>query len=277
MEHVEGRLESEGHPPLYWQAWLPSGRPRAVVVLAHGASEHSGRYAHVGKRMAGAGFALYAMDLRGHGRSPGQPGNIERMDAVVGDLHAFLIDTASASHPRARVFMFGHSMGGMVAIAFALRHQDELSGLILTGPLAALEAGSPVQRAAGRVLSAIAPKLPIIAIDPNGVSRDPAVVADYVADPLNYHGKLRARTVGELVVTATSFPNSVGALTLPLLVMHGTADTLSPPAGSQLVYDGAASPDKTLRMWEGLHHELVNEPERDEVIDEMLAWLEARV
>jgi alpha-beta hydrolase superfamily lysophospholipase len=276
MAHVEGKLEAPGHPALHWQAWLPAGRVKAVIVLAHGASEHGGRYAHVGERFAASGYALYAMDHRGHGRSPGQPGNIERMDAVVGDLQAFLTGTAAARHPGTKVFLFGHSFGGMVAVAYALRHQDELSGLILTGVLAALETGSAAQRTAGRVLSRLTPGLAIIGIDAATVSRDPEVVAAYVADPLNYHGKVRARTVGEMVATAAGFPAAVGALTLPLLVMHGTEDKLVPPAGSQLVYDGASSPDKTLRWWDGLHHELVNEPEREQVMDEIVAWLDAR-
>lgn len=275
MKHVEGKLEAAGHPELYWQGWLPTGRLRAVVVLAHGASEHGGRYAHVGERFARSSYGLYAMDHRGHGRSPGQPGNIDSMDAVVGDLHAFM-GIVAARHKGAKVFLFGHSMGGMVAIAYALRYQTRLPGLILTGPLAALEAASPVQRLAGRVLSALTPSLPIIGIPAEGVSRDPEVVAAYVADPLNYHGKLRARTVGEMVATAAGFPAAVGSLTLPLLVMHGTADTLSPPGGGELVYEGAASQDKTLRMWEGLYHELVNEPEQEEVMGEIVAWLDAR-
>jgi acylglycerol lipase len=261
---------------IYWQAWLPDGEPRAVVVLAHGASEHGGRYAWVGERLAERGFALYAGDHRGHGRSEGPRALIDRMDNTVEDLDS-VVDLAVERHPERTPFLLGHSMGGAVALAYAIRHQDRLRGLVLSAPLAALEAASPVTRVVGRVLSAVAPKLGVFPIDSSGVSRDPEVVRDYDADPLNYHGKLPARTVAELSRTVGGFPEGVAGLTLPLLTMHGTDDRITPPEGSEMVIERAGSADKSIIRYDGLYHELLNEPERQRVLDDIVAWMEARL
>src|SRR5204863_5170774 len=133
-------------------------------------------------------------------------------------------------------FLFGHSMGGCIALAFATRREEELRGLMLSAPVAVLEAASPIQRLAGHVLSAIAPKLGVFEIDSSTVSRDPEVVRDYDADPLNYHGKLPARTVHEMAQEIGRFPDTVASITVPLLVQVGTSDALVPPESSELVY-----------------------------------------
>ena len=257
-----------------WQAWLPDGEPRATVVLAHGASEHGGRYAWAGERLAASGFALYAGDHRGHGRSEGPRALIDRMDRVVGDLDK-VVDVAVERHPP-KPFLLGHSMGGAVALSYAMVHQDRLRGLILSAPVAVLEAASPVTRLAGRVLSTVAPRLGVYSIDSTAVSRDPAVVRDYDADPLNYHGKLPARTVAELSRAIDGFPEAVTRFKLPMLVMHGTADRLVPIAGSEMVVERAGSEDKTFKRYDGLFHEILNEPERQQVVDDIADWLDAR-
>lgn len=275
MRHVEGRLQGAGGVDIHWQAWLPGDEPRAVVAMAHGASEHSGRYAWTGQQLANRGYALYALDHRGHGRSSGPRALIDRMDNAVEDLGR-LIHLAAGEHPAAgRPYLFGHSMGGCIALAYATRQQETIEGLILSSPVAVLDAASPVTRMAGALLSAIAPKIGVFAIDSTAVSRDPQVVRDYDADPLNYHGKLPARTVAELAGEVNRFPESVKRLELPLLVLVGTADRLVPPAGSDMVYELASSPDKTIEHYGGLYHEILNEPERDRVVADMIAWLDS--
>ena len=144
-------------------------------------------------------------------------------------------------------------------------------------PLAVLEAASPLTRLAGRVLSAVVPKLGVYEIDSTAVSRDPAVVRDYDADPLNYHGRLPARTVAELSAAIGSFPDRLGDLTLPLLTMHGTDDRLVPPGASELVIERGGSADKSIIRYDGLYHELLNEPERERVLDDIVGWMEARL
>jgi acylglycerol lipase len=274
MGHVEEHLTGAGGTRVYWQAWLPDGEPKAVVVIAHGGGEHASRYAHVADHLNGAGYAVYAPDHRGHGRT-GQGANIERMALVVSDLDA-LVTLAAERHPGAKVFLLGHSMGGAIAISYALAHQERLAGLLLSGPAAALETASPATRAASRVLSAVAPRLGVFSVEVSGISRDPEVVRAYESDPLVHHGKLPARTVGELVAAATAFPDAVGRITLPLLVMHGAADRVTPPAGSRMVHDGAGSSDKTLELYDGLYHEILNEPEQDRVLADVTSWLDAR-
>jgi alpha-beta hydrolase superfamily lysophospholipase len=167
-------------------------------------------------------------------------------------------------------------MGGAVALSYTIEHEDALDALVLSGPLAALEAASPVQRVAGRVLSVLAPKLGVVGIDSSAVSRDPEVVKDYDADPLNYHGKLPARTVAELSRAIDGYPDGVSRFKLPMLVMHGTADRLVPIAGGQMVADRSGSEDKTWKPYDGLFHEILNEPERQQVLDDMADWLDAR-
>jgi acylglycerol lipase len=273
--HEEGRFKGEGGLEIYWQAWLPEDDPRAVVVLAHGASEHSGRYAWTGEQLNARGYAVYAIDHRGHGKSAGGRAVIDRMDNAVEDLHT-LVERARGAHPGRPLVLLGHSMGGCVALAYTEVHEDALDALVLSGPLAVLEAASPAQRIVGRVLSAVAPSLGVVAIDSTAVSRDPQVVADYDDDPLNYHGKLPARTVTELAKAIEGFPEAVTRFRLPLLVMHGTADRLVPIAGGEMVAERAGSEDKTFKRYDGLFHEILNEPERQQVLNDMADWLDAR-
>jgi alpha-beta hydrolase superfamily lysophospholipase len=246
-----------------------------VVALAHGASEHSGRYAWTGEQFAARGYALYALDHRGHGQSEGARAVIDRVDKAVDDIGSLLALAAQDSSAEAKPFLLGHSMGGFLSLAFATRRQEEIRGLILSAPVAVLEAASPVQRIAGHVLSAIAPSLGVFAIESSAVSRDPEVVRDYDADPLNYHGKLPARTVHEMAQEVARFPETVPTITVPLLVQVGTADRLVPPQSSELVYEWASSEDKTIKRYDGLYHEILNEPERELVAADTLAWLDA--
>jgi acylglycerol lipase len=273
--HEEGRFKGEGGLEIYWQAWLPEGEPRAVVVLAHGASEHGGRYAWTGEQLNARGYAVYAIDHRGHGKSAGGRAVIDRMGNAVEDLHT-LVERAGGAHPGRPLVLLGHSMGGCVALAYTEEHEDALDALVLSGPLAVLEAASPAQRIVGRVLSAVAPSLGVVAIDSTAVSRDPQVVTDYDDDPLNYHGKLPARTVAELSKAIEGFPEAVTRFKLPLLVMHGTADRLVPIAGGEMVAERAGSEDKTFKRYDGLFHEILNEPERQQVVNDMADWLDAR-
>ena len=273
--HEDGRFKGEGGLEIYWQAWLPDGEPRAVVVLAHGASEHGGRYAWTGEELTKRGYALYAIDHRGHGKSEGRRALIDRMRNAVEDLHT-LVEKAGAQHPGRPLVLIGHSMGGAVALSYTIEHQDALDALVLSGPLAALEAAPAVQRAAGRMLSVIAPSLGVVGIDSTAVSRDPAVVKDYDDDPLNYHGKLPARTVAELSAAIDGYPEGVTGFKLPMLVMHGTADRLVPIAGSEMVVERVASEDKKFIRYDGLFHEILNEPERDRVLGDIADWLDER-
>ncbi len=276
MNHREGELEGVGGIRLYRQSWLPDGPPRAVVVIAHGAGEHSGRYAHVAARLVDEGYAVYALDHRGHGRSEGPRAVIDRLDNAVADLDQLIV-LAAGEQPGVPLFLLGHSMGGTIAVRYAIAHQDRLTGLILSAPLAALEAASPVTRLVARVLSALTPRLGLFAVDPTLVSRDPAVVKEYETDPLVHHDRLPARTIAELAGAVESFPETAGAITVPTLIMYGSGDHLVPPAGSMMLNDRIGATDKKLKTYDGLFHEILNEPEQDAVLNDMCAWLRARV
>jgi alpha-beta hydrolase superfamily lysophospholipase len=272
----ENTFTGVGGRRIYWQAWLTDEEPRAIVVLAHGASEHSGRYEHVATRLVQDGYAVYAIEHRGHGRSSGPRALIDRVDHAVADLDRLIL-TVVSRHPEAALFLLGHSMGGTIALCYAILHGERLSGLILSGPLAAIQAAPAAQRVAARVLSALAPRLPVVSIDVSLVSRDPAVVDAYVEDPLVHHGKLPARTVAELAGAIETFPHEVQKITIPTLIMYGTADGLCPPAGSLMLSEHIGAQDKTLKAYDGLHHEILNEPEQGQVLDDLCAWLGARV
>lgn len=273
MQHRGGQLEGSKGLTLYWQAWLPGENPKAVVVLAHGLAEHSGRYAHVAEHLVAHGYAVYALDHRGHGRSHGRRAQVDRMDYVVDDMHRFAAQVR-LDQPGKALFLLGHSMGGGIALAYALKYQDELSGIVLSSPAVLFEGVSPLQARAVRILSALAPGMPLLVLDGTAVSRDPEVVRAYDGDPLNYRGKIPVRTVAELTRSAEQLQEKLGSLRLPVLLLHGTEDRLVDAKASRLVHDRASSPDKTLRLYEGLFHEVFNEPERDRVLADLSGWLD---
>ena len=275
MPHEEGELDGVGGVRVHTQSWLPDGTVKAPVVLAHGASEHSGRYAWVAEQLNAAGYAVHALDHRGHGRT-GKGAYVDRMANAVEDLDRLVLRTA-ARHQGLPLFLLGHSFGGCVAVSYAIEHQDRLAGLLLSAPLAALEAAPLPLRIAAHTLSALAPKTGVFAVDSSAVSTDPAVVCDYDADPLNHHGKIPARTVSEIAKAVGSFPRRVPSITVPLLVMHSPDDRITLYAGSQMVHDLAGSEDKAFISYEGLAHEILNEPQRQRVVDDITRWLDARV
>lgn len=243
------------------------------MVLAHGLSEHGERYEHVARAFNERGYSLWALNHRGHGRSGGRPAYIERFEDVVEDLHE-LFEVARAELPDRKPFLLGHSMGGCVATGYAIRHDADLAGLVLSNPLATIKT-APGTVAVGRLLSRIAPRLGVYAVPADGVSKDPEVVRDYEADPLNFHGKVPARTVAVLGDEVETFPERAAAITVPVLIMYSSTDPIVAPEGSEMLAERVGSEDVTIRDWPGLRHEILNEPERDEVIAAILDWLDA--
>jgi acylglycerol lipase len=276
VTEASGSFAGAGGRRIFWHSWIPAQAALGVIVLVHGAGEHSGRYAHVVARLVDEGYAVYAADHRGHGRSDGPRAYVEDMADVVADVDS-LLDRAAASRPVIPVFMLGHSMGGLISLRYALAHQERLSGLILSAALAAIESVRKPLELVGRALSVVAPRTPLIAIDATLVSRDPAVVEAYVSDPLVHHGKLPARTAAQLADAVERLPATVTAITVPTLILYGTADQLCPPAGNEMLAEQIGSADMTVKAYEDLFHEILNEPERDAVLDDIVAWLAARV
>jgi alpha-beta hydrolase superfamily lysophospholipase len=276
MNHRWGWLGSQVDATrLYWQSWEPDGEARAAAVIVHGAAEHGGRYAYVAERLAADGYAAYALDHRGHGRSDGPRAMIGRLDWLVEDL-GLLVARVSERHAARRPFLVGHSLGGAVALTYAMRHVEDLAGLAVSGPAVATEAVPAALKAITSVLSAVAPRLPVFKIEDDAISRDPEVVRAYQQDPLNHDGKLPARTLAEIMRSMDAMPRRVPGLHTPLLLLHGSEDRLCPPEGSRMVHALAGSGDKTLKIYDGLYHEIFNEPERAAVVDDLLAWMAKR-
>jgi len=275
MRSYEDWLGATDGRRLYWQAWLPDGQASAVAVVVHGVAEHSGRYEFLAGRLAAAGVAVYALDHRGHGRSDGPRALFESLEVLVDDLRVFVarvVARQAATPP----FVIGHSLGGAVSISYALRHPESIAGLVLSGPAVATEAVSPAMLMISRVMSALLPRLPVFKLDERLISRADRVVRAYREDPLVHPGKLPARTLWQILRSMQTLPREVVGLRMPLLLLHGGEDQLCPPSGSQMIYERAGAPDRTLKVYPGLYHEVFNEPEREAVIGDVIEWLSER-
>jgi alpha-beta hydrolase superfamily lysophospholipase len=262
---------------LHTESWPARGTPRGVVVLVHGYGEHLGRYRHVAEYLSARDYAVYALDHRGHGRSDGLRAHVDRFDEFIDDLHGFVL-SVRAQQPGKPLFMYGHSMGALISLAYCLQHQDQLAGLVISGaPLNADANVSPVLVALGSVLTQIIPKMPFLSFgeDNSILSRDPAVVQAFDTDPLNWKDNMRIRLGTEINRTAGRVRAGLPALKLPVLIMHGDADKMVNPSGSQLAYAQIGSADKTLKLYPGLRHEVHNEPEKLEVLHDVTEWLDA--
>lgn len=275
MRTTEFTFTGAGGVPIFATSWLPEGAPRDHLVLAHGYAEHLGRYRAVAKVFTDAGYAVHALDHRGHGKSGGTRAVIDSFANADADIDQ-LVDRVRRESGFARIKLVGHSMGGSLALNYALNHPEKLSGLVLSGP--AIGGGLPkLQALLLSLISRIAPALGMIQLDAEAVSRDPQVVADYKADPLVFLGKVPARTAREMMHAISTYPARVESMQLPCLLMHGSADSLVLAKDAQPVFDAIASPDKTVRIFDGLYHEIFNEPERLEVLGIVKDWLDARL
>jgi alpha-beta hydrolase superfamily lysophospholipase len=275
LRHEEHAFTAADGVRLYAQRWLPEATPRGHVAIVHGYAEHSGRYAHVGAALAARGYAVHALDLRGHGRSDGDRAIVRSFAEFLGDVRAFLSDVRRRADG-SPLFLLGHSMGGaIVTLELAVDH-PALAGALLSGAVLP-SAGPPrVVTAIVGLVGRLLPRLPLVKLDAAHVSRDPDVVARYVDDPLVFHGRVRAGLIAAMGRAIRRIERDARSIALPVLIMHGADDKLASPEGSRLLYDRISSQDKTLTVYEGLHHEILNEPEQDRVIADIAAWLDAR-
>ena len=277
MEHREDTFKGVRNADIYYQAWLPDGEVRAVILLVHGIGEHSGRYTNHVNYFVPRGYAIYALDHLGHGKSEGEREVIERFSDYTDTLGIFS-GMVREWQPGKPIFILGHSMGGLITSTYLLDHQDEFQGAILSAP--AIKPGGDISGATiavGKIISRILPKMGVLALDDSGISRDPAVVQAYRADPLVFQGKTPARLGAEMLGAMQRVTDAASTITLPILILQGTGDMLVNPSGAQILYDKVGSADKTLKLYDGLYHELHNEPERDVMFADVEAWLAARV
>lgn len=274
---TEKTFDGVGGVPIVYDVWTPDVPARAVVVLAHGLGEHARRYDHVVKRFGDAGLVTYALDHRGHGRSGGKRLLLKDIREFTADLDT-LVGIATRENPGLKRIMLGHSMGGGITFAYGVERPDNYDLMVLSAPaIAAQDLVSPVVRVAAKLLGQVVPGLPVQALDFNAISRDPEVVRQYNEDPLVYHGKVPAGLGRALIEVGETMPQRAPALTVPLLVVHGTGDTLVPIEGSRRLVECVGSADVEFKEYPGLYHEVFNEPEQNQVIDDVLAWINLRL
>ena len=258
---------------LFYRVWRAK-QPEAVVLIAHGYAEHSGRYERFATYLNEHNVSVYALDHRGHGRSEGERANVSVFRCFVNDLARFsdIVREREPVHPR---ILLGHSMGGVVAAQFVLEHPLKVDALILSAPYLKNAVAVPkVLLALSEPVARFFPSLPTIKIDTSKLSHDKAVVAAYEADPLVYNGATKARMGAELMNAGKYVLERAESVDLPLLVLHGDADEIADPAGAQELFEHSSSSDKTLKLYQGFYHEVLNEPDKEKVYADIRKWLE---
>ena len=277
MKHQEGFFKGVRDANIYFQSWLPESEPRAVLLIVHGLAEHSGRYRNVVDHFVPLGYAVYGIDHLGHGKSDGKRVYVERFNDYTNTLKVYF-DMIHGWQPDKPIFLVGHSMGGLISAVYLLDHQAELAGAVLSGAAVKVPNNiTPAILLVGKMLSALIPRYGLIGLDVDGVCRDPVVVQAYVSDPLVHTGKTTARLAAEMLKAMQTISGQAAKITLPIIIVQGSADKLIDPAGAQMLYDAVSSADKEIRIYDGLYHEVFNEPEHDKVLRDIEIWLEAHI
>jgi alpha-beta hydrolase superfamily lysophospholipase len=271
----EERLPVRNGLEIFVRSWIPAARPRAAVGIVHGVKSHSGYYHWAAKQLVAQGFAVYAVDLHGRGRSDGERFYLEQMADYVDDAHT-LVTLAKGRHPSVPFFLLGHSAGGVISSIYTLEHQAELTGFICES--FAFQVYAPdLALSVVKGLSHLVPHVHVLNLKTEDFSRDPAVVQAMHDDPLIANESQPTNTVAELARADERLKREFPLITLPVLILHGTADKVTRPAGSQFFYDTAGSSDKTLKLYDGHAHDLLNDFGREGVMDDIVAWIEARL
>lgn len=273
MKSTSGTFTGRNNLELFYRSYEPDGKTAAVLLFVHGLFEHSGRYVNMMNYFVPRGYSSYIFDQRGHGKSPGKPGYVEKFSYYLDDLKTFF-DLVRRENPLLKIFIVGHSIGGLIAAEYSLQHQKEFDGLVISG--ATFQFGASVSQAKiflGRILALCAPWFGIDRLDASAISSDKKVVDSYVNDPLVYRGKVTARLGIELLNAMQDFQQRLNDIRVPILIMSGTNDYLSDPKYSRILFDGISSKDKTLKYYDGFYHEIFNEPGRETVFIDMEHWL----
>ena len=260
---------------IFVRSWRPNVKPRGVVVICHGVNSHSGYYTWAAEQLAASGLAVYALDLHGRGQSDGERFYLDKIADYVDDVDA-VVSLAKSREPGLPVFLLGHSAGGVVSCVYTLEHQPKLAGLICES-FAFQVAAPDFALAVVKGLSHLAPHAHVLKLKKEDFSRDPEVVQFMNDDPLTAHEVQPTKTVAELVRADERLKREFPLITLPVLILHGTADKVTNPKGSQLFFDTAGSTDKTLKLYEGHVHDLLNDFDKERVMADIKSWIDARL
>ena len=260
---------------IFFRTWSPPGKTRAVLVIVHGFNSHSGQYLWAAEQFAAKGFAVYALDQRGRGKSDGRRFYIENVEDYVDDVTSF-VKLAKVREPTLPVFVLGHSAGGVISCVYALGRQSEIAGLICES--FALEVPAPAAvLATVKVLARIVPRLPVLKLPKIGFSRDQEVVDSMIRDPLIATEVEPAITVAAMLRANERLKREFPSIRIPVLILHGTADTVTLPAGSKFFHETAGSADKTLKLYPDHVHDLLNDVGKEQVVADIVGWMNARL
>src|SRR5215469_3599705 len=269
------RVDGASGLSIFFRSLRPKQGARAVVVIVPGFNAHSGYYAWVAEQLIAAGLAVYAVDLRGRGKSDGERFYVDSFEDYVSDVEA-VIKVARSRESSVPVFLLGHSAGGVVSCLYTLDHQSELAGLICESFAHELPAPD-FALAVFKGLGHLAPHAHILHLPNERFSRDPKVVAAMNEDPLIAHETQPTRTMAALVRADERLKTEFPLITLPVLILHGTVDKNTNPSGSQHFFDNAGSVDKTLKLYEGGFHDLLNDLDKRVVMQAIQDWIGARL
>lgn len=272
---IEEDFASADGTRIHLRSWEAKGEPKAVVVICHGVNSHSGQHAWTAEQFASKGFTTFAVDLRGRGKSEGERFYVEDIADYVADIRGLIL-IAKERHPGLPVFLLGHSAGGVVSCTYALDHQDEIDGLICESFAFQVPAPGFVLSAV-KALSHVAPKLGVLTLHMKDFTRDPVALADLEADPLTQNETQPAATVAALARADERLRDNFGAITLPVLILHGTEDRATICHGSEFFHERAGSPDKTLKIYQGHYHDLLNDIGKETVFRDIVRWIDDRL
>lgn len=277
MSSTDTTLTTHDGLPLRVRVWQPEAPPRGVIVITHGHGEHLGRYDHIATALCGAGFVTYTYDLRGHGRSGGKPGHSPTFLTYIDDLFR-VHDYATHQQPRRPLWLMGHSMGGLITLAYVERRAPQVAGVIVTSPLLKVKYAPPGWKVTmAQLLASVAPSLTLsTGLDVSvPMSHDDAFLKS-MPDQNLPHSLMSMRVGNDLLQIMPGTLAGASAVTVPLLMLQGDQDGAVDPQATRAFYEAAGSQDKTLKIYPGLYHEVMNETEREQVLGDILAWLEKR-
>jgi len=271
----ESSFEGVGGLKIATRSWQPEGSPRAVMILVHGFNAHSGYMVWPGEQFSAKGFATYALDLRGRGKSEGERFYVEELSDYLGDIDK-LVEIARAENPGLPVYVLGHSAGGVISSNYVFEHQDKIAGLICES--FAFDVGLPhLVKLALEGVGYLLPHVHVFSLNNADFSRDAAHVERMNNDPLIAKESQPAETARVLLLAADTLKERMPEFKVPVLIIHGTEDKATRPEGSQYFYDHAGSTDKTLKLYEGHFHDLLADVDKEIVMNDILAWLDARI
>jgi alpha-beta hydrolase superfamily lysophospholipase len=275
IQPTEDKFEGAGGLRIFFRAWRPAQKPKAVVVISHGFNSHSGYYQWVAEQLVADDLAVYALDYRGRGLSDGERFYVNSFSEYTGDL-AQMVSIAKDREPGLQTFLLGHSAGGVIGAGYTVQHQDKIAGFICES-FAYRVPAPDFALAALKGLSHLAPHAHVLKLKNEDFSRDPVAVKLMNEDSLIENETQPTKTVAEMARADDQLKKDFAKFTLPLLILHGTKDAATRPSGSQEFFEMASSADKTLKFYEGHYHDLLADVGKEAVMGDIRAWISAHL